>query len=201
MKYPRDGPRGYSCKYAFPIFLADSIIGQKDRKVNYGTVLYHHRPGDSCGNASLYPLMGKLASHDSMKCPLCLSVGFGKRLFLYKSTGPYSYIGRLFFSAYIAFKKAFSVSVFPGSWGQNRTPSGNCLYRTQEWGTGRLALAEKLPPGGRVFAASFRDMTYPGRFILVKSVIPAHCQTVKKSKSNRGILQKYRGLAVVFSNG
>ena len=37
MKYPRAGPRGYSCKYAFPIFLADSIIGQPDKKVNHWT--------------------------------------------------------------------------------------------------------------------------------------------------------------------
>lgn len=115
MKYPRDGPRGYSCKYAFPIFLADSIIGQKDRKVNYGTVLYHHRPGDPCGNAFLYPLMGKLAFSAPIKCPLYSPVAFGKRFFLYKSTGPYSYIGRLFFSVYIAFQTVFPVWFLPGS--------------------------------------------------------------------------------------
>lgn len=158
--------------------------------------------GDPCGNFSLSCLPWlNMPLSAPWKCPLCSSVAFGKRIFLYKFFGPYSYIGWLFSSAYIAFKKAFSVSFFPGSWGQNHTPSGNSLYRTQEWGTGRLAPAEKVTPGGWVSAASFRDMTYPGRFILVKSFIPAHCQTVKKSKSNRGILQENRGLAVVISKG
>ena len=95
--------------------MADSIIGQKDRKVNYVTVLYHHRPGDPCGNAFLYPLMGKLAFSAPIKCPLYSPVAFGKRFFLYKSTGPYSYIGRLFFSVYIAFQTAFPVWFLPGS--------------------------------------------------------------------------------------
>lgn len=61
----------------------------------------------------LSPLMEKLAFPDSMKCPMCSSVAFGKRIFLYKSFGPYSYIGHLFFSAYIAFKAAFSCFGFP----------------------------------------------------------------------------------------
>lgn len=68
----------------------------------------------------LSPLMGKLAFPDSMKCPMCSSVAFGKRIFLYKSFGPYSYIGRLFFSACIPFKAGFFLFRFSLVVGQIR---------------------------------------------------------------------------------
>lgn len=69
--------------------------------------------GGSMRQWFLFLLMVKLVFPDSIKRPLCSSVAFGKRIFLYKSFGPYSYIGRLFFSAYIAFKSAFSCFGFP----------------------------------------------------------------------------------------
>lgn len=99
--------------YACSIFLADSIIGQKDRKVNYGTVLYHHRPGDPCGNAVSFPMSGKTGHsrfHKMLSVFSCY--GFTPYFFSTTSLAHIVYIGRLLFSSHVAILTAYFCRYF-----------------------------------------------------------------------------------------
>lgn len=69
--------------------------------------------GDPCGNCSPSCLpWWNMPLSSPWKCPLYSAVTFGKRLFGYKHPGPYSYIGRSFFSLYTAILKAVFVGRF-----------------------------------------------------------------------------------------